>query len=219
MVDNFTYWIDNSISGSNEYAASIVYANNFVDNQNVIINNARIFIGNRIRYINGRIKNLRLLYNSLSNLNLYSLHNVENLQYFLNYTNVDSTTRYLPIAIFQLNGTGGRGYSEIQITADGGQNEVIKCSYDYENNFIIKGYYFNKHNYYHYKIDGNKIIIYLQNNLTNMNVNVIISAKSYGMFPINMNSLENYSTKKFIGDDFILTDNTGLTRISDSLVN
>ena len=218
MIDNFEYWLDSSISGSSTYDASIVYGNTFLGNQSVIINNAMIYIGDRVKYINGRIINLRLLYNSLSNLNLYSLHDVENLQYFINYEQESSVTKYFPVAILSLRGSG-HGYSEIQFTADAGQNNLIKVSSDYENNFVIKGYYFNKQNNYYYKIDGDIIIIYMESNLTDVRVNAIITGKSHRLFPINMNALINRSTNKFIGDDYIATTTTGLTQITNAQLN
>lgn len=213
FIDNFTYWIDDSISGSPQYDASIVYGNNFVDRQNVMINNARIYIGDRIKFINGRIKNLRLLYDTLTNLDFPSLHDVDDLEYYLIYTQSTATTRYVPVAILQLRYSSGRGYSEIEVTTDAGQNGKIKCSYDYESHLKINCYYYNKANLYFYKLEDNKIKIYLETNATTMFINTTINAKSHGMFPLNLNTLENNTTKKFIGEEEILNSSTGLTQI------
>ena len=216
MIDNFRYWIDDSISGSNNYSASICYGVNYKDYLNILINNAYIFISDRIKYINGTINNLKLLYNSLSNLDLNSLSNVKDIIYSLTYSQSGSTTRYLPVAIIQ---KANNGYSEIDIAVEGGQNSKLKISYDWTSNLVIKGSYFNKNNNYYYKVDGNKYIIYLESNTQNNNIDVIINNKSKGLFPINLNDLINLQNKNFISDDYITTDNTGLTQITQTQVN
>ena len=218
-IDNFTYWLDDSISASNKTDGSIVFGDSFVDRQNVMLNNARIYIGNRIKFINGRIKNLRLLYDSLSNLDFPSLHDVEDVHYYLNYTQTAGATRYLPVAILQRRYSSGHGYSKLEITTDDGQNLKLQCSYIWDNTLEIKGTYFNKGNQFYYKQDGNQIKVYLESNKNSMWVEVLVSGKSHGMFPINLNSLENLQTGNFVSDEEILTSNTGLTQLSQTKVN
>lgn len=217
MVDNFTYWEDNSISGSSDYASSICYGNTQKDYLNIVINNARIFIGERVKYINGKITNLKLLYNSLSNLELNSLRDVSDLTYSLTYTQSGSSDFYLPVAILQ---KVNNGYAELAITADSGQNSQLKISYDWTNTLDIKATYFNKNNYYYYKVDGNKYIIYIKTDLQTMKLYVTINAKSNGLFPLNLNDLINrQNSGEFIGNDYITTDGSTLTQITQTQVD
>ena len=216
-INNFIYYIDESISGSNRYDGTIIYSSDFYNRQHVFINNASIFTNGRIQYINGIYNNLVLSYYNIANIehiDLPSLLGVQNLRYQIRYAQNDYIMRYLPVAIL----TKGNGYCELEITNHNGNNAKIKCSY--KNNAIeIDNIYYNASDNYYYKEENNRIIIYLATTTIDTIINVIINATSRNLIPINMNCFENLTTKTGIGDEYILTSSSGLTQITNTQNN
>lgn len=210
MVNNFTYWEDSSMDGSNRYDGSLVYGLNQTDEINTIINNGIVYLGERLQNINCDCTNTKFIYNSLTNFNFNSLKYCNDNNYSLKYTQDSQTERYLPVGYIENNGAG---FSNIKINTSIGTDADIQIIRDVYNNVNLKSYFYSNTSICYYKIANDKIIIYLKTDSTDIDINVSIDSKSINLFPINFRNLIGFISKQSYQPE-ILTSSTGLTEIS-----
>ena len=213
LINNFTYWEDTSMSGSNRYDGSLVNASSLTGTLNTTITNGIVYIGDRIQNINCKCLNTKIIYNSLSNLNFGSLRHCDDDTYVLRYTQSGSTMRYLPVAYIE---NDDNGYADISVNTGHGTDANIKIIRNY-GIVSVKNFYYSQTKSFYYKLDNNKVIIYLQSDTGWLDINVKINGKTSGFFPINLNSLVNYSNREFY-QPAILTSDSGLTEVQSQSI-
>lgn len=209
MINNFTYWEDSSMEGSNRYDGSLVFGLNQTDEINTIINNGIVYLGARLQNINCKCTNTKFIYNSLTNFNYSSLKYCDDNDYTMVYTQESANMRYLPIAYIQ---SSNAGYSDIKVNTSIGTDADIKIIRDIYSNISLKNYFYSNTSSYYYKADNDKIIIYLKTDATSINVNVSITSKTGNVFPINLKTILGFVSKQYFQPE-ILTSDTGLTEM------
>lgn len=213
-INNFFYWEDDSIEGSTHYDSTIIYSD-ILDREKTIINNAIIFLGERVKYLWGKITNLKLIYKSLNNFKMNSMYFVCDDDYELFCDTGVNEDRYVPIAVINCDGVG---FCRFEITTDGGNNADIYISKDWQGNLKLLNRYYNVTNNYYYKIIDNKIIIYLHTINIYTPVHIKTISKNEKVFPINVNDIVDINNNYYIKTMDILTDTTDLTAIKTSMI-
>ena len=213
-IDGFYYWEDNSMEGSSKYDASIVWGPNPHAMRNVNINNAYIYTGSRVKYINGVLTNAKLIFDSFDRFKEISSNNSMskiNDNYYEVSTGDISGESYVPVAIIS-SPTTENGNCEIKITLDGGQNVTLNINNAWDGIYTITGKYHRLYNEYYYKIDGSLIYIYAKTHTPNALLSCEITSKSNCCIPLNLNDLQLINNEELLPPT--LSSAEGLTQIT-----